>query len=92
MAKVDVVFSDKTGTLTRNELEYIDFVGNCTLAEDAIAFQLALCNTLFIRNNSIAGESQDEITLAEHVSDYVRIVARTKDRITVQYTPRDFDE
>lgn len=57
LANVDIVFSDKTGTLTRNELEFIDFVGNGALTEDAISFQLALCNTLFIRNKYFVGES-----------------------------------
>lgn len=70
LAETDIIFSDKTGTLTKNQMTFTEFVdceGEARLKKDLKGvplFCLGLCNTVLPQENRYEGESPDEVSFA----------------------------
>ncbi|KAH0573594.1 Phospholipid-transporting ATPase [Spironucleus salmonicida] len=93
--EVDVIFSDKTGTLTRNDMKLVqtcdmnnnifDITTNEKIPEVQI-FLLGLCNTLYQFENDIQGESLDEIAFYKGALQYgMQLIQRYADQVIYQY-------
>lgn len=100
LACVDIIFSDKTGTLTENEMRFISFctggeVFNIEQSLDEIRTNnatrkllenVALCNSVIITELGYSSESPDEVALVTKCAELgVTLVSKTvDDRIIVE--------
>ena len=75
MAELDYIFTDKTGTLTKNEMKLLHIQdhttkisfnsnNNRTDTEMVNIFMLALCNTVQVWQGEYFSESPDELAFA----------------------------
>ncbi|KAH0575081.1 Phospholipid-transporting ATPase [Spironucleus salmonicida] len=81
LAEVDIIFSDKTGTLTKNEMELKKYNGT-----ENLKFGMAICANIVINHGEYFGESPDEVALVNYArNNGVELISRTDKLITIQY-------
>ncbi|CAL6094724.1 Phospholipid-translocating_ATPase [Hexamita inflata] len=90
MAEVDIIFSDKTGTLTKNEMSFSQTVNGSGKVSRELRktelFALALCNTILPRQIEdtlvYQGESPDEIAFVTAAKEAgLTLVQRDADKV-----------
>eukprot|EP00703_Trepomonas_sp_PC1_P004012 JAP92594.1 Pospholipid-transporting ATPase [Trepomonas sp. PC1] len=86
LAEVNIIFSDKTGTMTKNNMIFnkvVDKYGKVTSSLDSVsAFALGLCHSVMPFKGDFQGESPDEVAL-------VRAAAQNNLKMT-QKTATDY--
>lgn len=94
LAEVSMIFSDKTGTMTKNLMCFHDVVtdnGNILQAGEhqnlldkapSCIFSLGLCHTVLVMNDLYQGESPDEVALVKGAAEAgLKLVNRTSDKL-----------
>ena len=101
LGRVHFLFTDKTGTLTRNEMDFKKMqYDNIVLTEDSTEpphpmslISLSLCHCVNVTENGFQASSPDEIALVKHASHVgYKLVARNDDYIDILITDKNDKE
>lgn len=92
LGRVQFVFTDKTGTLTKNEMEFrklqIDNIVFTDQSDDAHFFSflaLALCHCVTVTRDGFQASSPDEVALVKHAAEIgFRLLDRSDTEMTLE--------